>query len=982
MRFYQIFISATIVAFLSILQVKAQRNCGTVEYMNQLENTETKEVLENWILQKQIQSPNSGQKVFNVDEITVYQIPVVVHIVHNGEEIGVGANISDAQILSQIDVLNEDFRKLNGDSINIPSQFKSLYSDIGFEFILAKRDPLNQATNGITRIKGSQTSWNLNTAEDIELKSHDYWPSEDYFNIWVAPLCCNWLGWAQFPQSDILAGLDPPYNATTDGVVITYNAFGSIDKDQTANLQAKFNLGRTATHEIGHFFGLRHIWGDGGCGIDDYVNDTPIAEDNYTGCPTLGASTTSCGNQNMFMNYMDYVDDNCMNIFSVDQKDRMVIIMENSPRRLSLTKSPGLYPPDSEDLAAIEFTSPGLGICGSQISSGFLVKNVGISNINLVNASLFINDILLANQDFIVDLGTNQSTELIFNPVNLSEFGNLNFKAIINSINSFPDINEDNNSVQVTSLRAETVSTLLEDFSTNNPQWTVRTNQELGVLEREQSIFYSVTNNSAVFNFYNSETRADAYISPKLLLGANSPKLLFDYAYAYRDVEDKLSVKISTDCGNTFDDILFNASGKNLSTANSPVAFYPSGAQDWQHIQIDLSNYSNQEVIFSFIGESSGGNRILFDNIRVENNNYNDIALTGLRSPATNCAIEEEVLIEVENKGSTTLNDLILTTSQASTISTITYPGLNLLPGERIDLVLPTISFQGTAELTVTLSEDDNIANNSFTQTVVSPSTPTQIPLREKFKDESLTTDWFLTGNKENSNIGWNLNNNQLEFIASNSLTKGLSETIVLPPLDLSLLNSASMHFDFAYAYNGFDEELLKVKVSKDCGATYETLFIQGGEKLATSFTTTPWQPNEPSDWKNIYVDLTDYSGIENVQVVIELISAKGNNAFVNKIELYASNIITPLELNENTITAYPNPSSNGFVNISFNLAEVQPAKLLIYNTQGSFVYEEVISNALNQTFEITTLHLQNGMYFARLVGNQVDISRSFIISQ
>jgi len=189
------------------------------------------------------------------------------------------------------------------------------------------------------------------------------------------------------------------------------------------------------------------------------------------------------------------------------------------------------------------------------------------------------------------------------------------------------------------------------------------------------------------------------------------------------------------------------------------------------------------------------------------------------------------------------------------------------------------------------------------------------------------------------------------------------------------------MHFDFAYAYNGFNEELLRVKVS-NCDQPYQTLFIQGGEELATSFTTTSWLPSGEPDWKDIYVDLTEFAGNKNVQIVIELVSAQGNNAFVDNIELYASNIESPLDLVENTITAYPNPSSNGLINISFNLKKQQPAKLLIYNAQGSFVYEEDIENALNQTFEITTAYFQNGIYFARLVGNQIDISRSFMVNQ
>lgn len=965
---------------LGFIQANAQRNCGTVEYMNQLNNVEPKEVLENWIFQKLMESPSSGQESFNVDNITPYQIPVVVHIVHNGEDVGVGSNISESQILSQIEVLNEDFRKLNADSINIPDEFRHLYSDIGFEFVLAKRDPMNGGTSGITRIQGSQTSWSL--SQDVELKSHDYWSSQDYLNIWVAPLSGNWLGWAQYPESDILDGLSPPYNETTDGVVINYNAFGSILKDPTANLQSNFDRGRTATHELGHFFGLRHIWGDGGCGVDDYVTDTPTAEDNYTGCPSIGGSTTSCSSQDMFMNYMDYVYDQCMNIFSLGQKDRMVVIIENSPRRLSLTTSLGLIPPNSEDLALMAFVAPTAGICDNQISTIVEVKNLGISFISASNLSLYINNTLVANQDFDFKLDINQSIELTFSSIDLVEYGNLEFTAIIETVNGTPDRFVDNNSLTTYSLRTESVLELNEDFSIVNPQWTVRTNQEVSSLSNSQSVFYSIDNSAAVFDYYNNATSSDAYISPKLVLGSNPKTLLFDYSYGFNSSIDEFMVMASVDCGNSFIDTLFSASGESLGTALSPVAFYPSGAEDWSHTQIDLSKYINQEVIFSFTGISGGGNRILFDNIHVVDNSYHDIALVGLNSPSIICSTQNEVLVWVENKGVQPISELDLQTQLESTPTTVNYSQLNLLPGERISLPLPVPAITSSAEITVSIiTPDSNPINDSFTQTIIPNIVTYNIPLREKFESSELPDGWTLTGKGSDHNLGWDLSNNRLEFIGENSPSKGLKEMIVLPVLDMESAQSASMHFDFAYAFNGFDEELLRVKATTNCGQSYQTLFIEGGEELATSFNTTSWVPSSSSDWKNIYVDLSDFAGNSNVQIVIELISAQGNNAFVNNIELYASNIIEPLQLAENTITAYPNPSSNGAVNISFNLNESQPAKLYIYNSQGQFVLEEDVNNALNQTFEVATLHLLNGMYFARIIGNKIDISRSFMVS-
>lgn len=974
MRFHLIFI----LLLLTTTSVFSQRKCGTVEFMTPLENVEKKAVFENWILQNQIESSSTGLESFNEDNITIYQIPVVVHVVHNGEEIGSGSNISDAQIHSQIEVLNEDFRKLNSDSVNIPSEFKSLYSDIGFEFVLAKRDANNQATTGITRIQGSETSWSL--SQDEILKAHDFWPSEDYLNIWVAPLSGGWLGWAQYPETDLLDGLVAPYNAETDGVVITYDAFGSITKDPTANLQSRFNRGRTTTHEVGHYFGLRHIWGDGGCGVDDYVADTPTAEDNYFGCPSLGTASTTCGSQDMFMNFMDYVDDECMHMYTMGQKDRMVIVIENSPRRISLTNSLGLIPPNCEDLAVAKFITPGVGICDDVLAASIEIKNNGTCFINNTNVSLFVNNLQVANQDFNFKLDVNESIELTFDAVTLTEFGNLEFKAIIETVNGNLDGFSDNNELKIISLRAESTNTLFQDFSSPNSHWVVRTNQPISSLDRKQSVFYSISNMAAVFDYYNNENSTDAYLSPKLAVGS-SKALLFDYSKS--ESLDEFAVMVSTDCGNNFLDTLFVSSNSKTVFPFSPVAYYPPGAADWNHVQVDLSTYVNQDVIFAFNGISTGGNRILIDNINVVDDVYNDIALIGLTTPSTLCNAQNETVIWVENKGLQTLVDLNLSMEVGSTVSNISYPQLNLMPGERIQLKLPLPAVTTNQAINVWLTDEDaNDDNDRFTQAVSPYSDSYNVPLRERFDTNVLPTDWSLLGGANDTSEGWVLANNRLEFIADASPAKGLKEMIVMPPLNLSELQSASMHFDFAYAFDGFNEELLRVKASGNCGDSFEVLFEQGGEDLATGFSTTSWTPGGTTDWKNIYVDLSDYAGNDRVEVVIEIISAQGNNAFVKNIELYASNIEEPLALDENTITTYPNPSTNGLVNISFNLEKSQPAKLLIYTAQGSFVLTEDITTALNQTYQVQTTNLRNGIYFARLVGDGIDISRSFIVSQ
>ena len=245
-------------------------------------------------------------------------IPVVVHVVWKKPE----ENISDAQIKSQIDVLNKDFRATNPDTSKAPPVWTGLVASANVKFALAKTDPAAQKTTGITRTNTTRSSFG--TADDVKKTSKggaDPWPTDRYLNIWVCNLAENLLGYAQFPGG-------PP---ATDGVVILYTAFGT-----TGVAAAPFNLGRTATHEIGHWLNLRHIWGDrNDCGGTDFVTDTPKQQLPNTGKPTFPHVTCNNGpNGDMFMNYMDYVDDDTMFMFTPGQVVRMNATLAGPRKKL------------------------------------------------------------------------------------------------------------------------------------------------------------------------------------------------------------------------------------------------------------------------------------------------------------------------------------------------------------------------------------------------------------------------------------------------------------------------------------------------------------------------------------------------------------------------------------------------------------------------------------------------------------------------
>lgn len=270
------------------------------------------------------------------DETKIYRIPVVVHVVHNGEPVGTGPNISEAQVRSQIEVLNEDYRRKTGSN-----GYNDRGVDTQIEFYLAPIDPDGNLLEepGIHRYNGNRFIWPTGIATTVDniLKPATIWNPEEYFNIWTVNfggfVGRNLLGYAQFPSSSGLPGLESDAGpANTDGVVIGYKYFGSIEKGDFPDLHETYNLGRTCTHEVGHWLGLRHTWGDGDCSVDDFCDDTPVSDGPNYSCD----SHYSCGSLDMTENYMDYTEDGCMNTFTQDQKDRMLQVLKNSPRRKEL----------------------------------------------------------------------------------------------------------------------------------------------------------------------------------------------------------------------------------------------------------------------------------------------------------------------------------------------------------------------------------------------------------------------------------------------------------------------------------------------------------------------------------------------------------------------------------------------------------------------------------------------------------------------
>ena len=292
----------------------------------------------------------------------VLTIPVVVHVVYHTDE----QNISDAQIQSQLDVLNADYNKLNDLSVVSPA-FIDLAAAMNVEFCLAQVNPDGEAQSGIVRVATDYDDIGIlygpGNRERLfysDIGGSDAWDSERYLNIWVADLGVNLAGKASFPGEAI---------PEEDGVRISFRYFGT---EGTAANEAPYHLGRTLTHEIGHYFGLHHVWGpssNGDCTQDDGVDDTPMSSHNYVGqCPV--GPQISCNTVDAHMNYLYYTDDACMGFFTTDQCARMnAAVAEFRPllgtgqpceALMTNTSSPAktafrMYPNPADDRVTLEF---------------------------------------------------------------------------------------------------------------------------------------------------------------------------------------------------------------------------------------------------------------------------------------------------------------------------------------------------------------------------------------------------------------------------------------------------------------------------------------------------------------------------------------------------------------------------------------------------------------------------------------------------
>ncbi len=535
-----------------------------------------------------------------------FRIPVVIHVIHNGEAVGEGANISYAQIKSQIDVLNEDFNRKNADTVKIQDIFKPAAGRINIEFVLANFDPDGTPITsepGVHRVRGIRSSWSNDKVFDAEVKPNTIWNPKKYLNIWTASFTGGLLGYAVFPQFSGVDGIPAEINPENrEGVVISFDVFGSKKKfDAPQLIKKSFDRGRTATHEVGHFLGLLHTWGDGDCSVDDFCTDTPLASGKIFGCKK---GSITCTDIDMTENFLTYSDDSCMNIFTKQQVERMKIILQNAPRRKELLSSDAANPIDKNLYArffsdkkslcigqSVKFSENSVVLSGAGVQTRTWAFQGGSPAVSTEkNPTVSYSAAGKYKVSLTVTDGTTSST------ITKEEF--ITVVAVSGSVNSLWKNFEDN--------ILTSGNWLSDDF------WATANFSPL-----DTGLY------CAVFDNYTNKLNGNSkrLSSPYFFSGsADFWELNFDAAYGLRSngSRDSLKISFSQDCGGT-ENVLWKKSGEDFAKVETDNFYRPKGSE-WTREKLIFDNRSlkNSHLRFFFDNIGNYGNALYLDNIYLQ----------------------------------------------------------------------------------------------------------------------------------------------------------------------------------------------------------------------------------------------------------------------------------------------------------------------------------------------------------------------------
>ena len=703
-------------------------------------------------LSKEIPSNNALRKAQRLQSI-VY-LPVVFHIVLSNPYI-----ITEAVVQSQIDALNADFGGINADSTNIPAAFQAVRGHSMIRFVLAKRTPAGAVTNGIERISSStpgDPNSDIDSIKRASLGGADAWDPTSYINIWVGNIVDNGgtLGYTQIPGSGIPAD---------DGIFCNVQSFGISN----CNISV-YNKARTIVHEMGHYFGLFHVWGDdenetNKCSGDDFralttegstytlpltlynpngqgntsldIGDTPNQAIATTDCAT-GIVTDSCSASApgiLYQDYMDYTMDDCYSMFTKKQVARMEYVLDTY--RTALETSLGSTPPagaPSRDASPVYSVNPGgfetsgctsvfhpsTLTCAGNIIPMVLIENKGLNTITSITVGYRLNGGAPVTVNINPNLLSGDNQMVSFPAISVAT-GSYTFKFFTSNVNgSGPDQVPSNDtlsaSLSVPNPVALPISQGFENGTFPPAGWSI--------INPDNNNTWQLTtpgNNSAhsifIDNYDNSNAgQIDEIRTPKIILPNADPVVIsFDLAYKnYPDANynDSLNVLVSNDCGATFTSF-FNKAGAALATAGSSSnGYFTPAAGDWktQKITVDGSILTSGNIIIAFRNTSDYGNNMFIDNINITQEKSRDLTVTAVNPPSlTECEEPTIPIATIKNVGFSTITGFTVSYSVDNGAPSQTIvTGISLASDAQMNVPLNTFTPSGGQHVIKVYSTD------------------------------------------------------------------------------------------------------------------------------------------------------------------------------------------------------------------------------------------------------------------------------------